>query len=79
MHVQPLSRLRKSEVGALGSYLNACNMGTKVRFVNGQGIGAAIYSSYDPHPGGASAKTVQSSTAEHVDEVPRRRKRGIAL
>ena len=79
MHVQPLSRLRKREDGALGSYLNACNMGTKVRFVNGQGIGAAIDSRYDPHPGGASAKTVQSSTAEHVDKVPRRRKRGIAL
>merc|ERR1740130_2295711 len=50
-------------------------MGTKVRFVHGKGICAAIYSSYDPHPGGASAKTVQSTTAEHVYEVPRRRRR----
>ena len=56
MHVQPLSRLRKREVGALGSYLNACNMGTKVRFVHGQGIGAAIYSRYDRIPAARAPK-----------------------
>ena len=72
MHVKSLARLRKSEVGTLRSDLNACNMGTKVRFVHGQGIGAAIYSRYDPHPGGASAKAIETTTTEHVDKVPRR-------
>ena len=79
MHVKSLARLRKSEVGTLRSDLNACNMGTKVRFVHGQGIGAAIYSRYDTHPGSASAKTIQSAPAEHIYEVPRLWRRGHTL
>ena len=39
-----------------------CNMVTKVRFVHGQGIGAAIHSRCDPHACGASAEGIQSAT-----------------
>ena len=79
MHVKPLARRRECKVGALGPYLRACDMDTKVRFIHGQRIGTAINRGYDTHPGSASAKTIQSAPAEHVYEVPRRRRRGIIL
>tara|TARA_B100000787_G_C16020938_1_gene218429 strand:+ start:398 stop:637 length:240 start_codon:yes stop_codon:yes gene_type:complete len=79
MHVQPLARRRECKVGAPGTHLGAGDRDSEIRLVDLKSIRATVHGGYDTHASYASSKGIQTTTTEHIYEVPRRRRRGIIL
>lgn len=72
MHVKSILWLRKGELGAVRTHGRTRHVDTEIELVYGQRFRTTIHGGQDTHAGGTSGKTVQTPTAEHIYEFPRR-------